>query len=157
MRWKTVDNPPTDKPERPERPFGVTFFSIWDGLTIGLFPILMTTVSITTGGEETNFGLLTCLSLALSAGILFSAIGTWRGHDGSRLGLVLLVILYYSIRSFNDITALASGVLNPESRLDAYGRLLRYVIISGINSWYFLRPKTIAFYRYPKGYGGSQR
>jgi hypothetical protein len=119
-------------------------------MTIGLFPLLMTTITLTRGGEGSGINLFTCLSLGLSATILFTAIGTWRGHDGSRLGLILLVVIYYSTRAFSDVAILASGSLTEGESLDSFGRLLRYAVICGVNAWYFLHPKTLLFYRYPK-------
>jgi len=150
MTWNPPSTETAPKPARPERPLGVTILTIWDGMTIGLFPLLMTTISLTRGGDQTQVNLLTCLTLGLSSAILFTAIGAWRGHDGSRLGLILLLVIYYSTRAFSDVTILASGSLTEEKSLDAIGRLLRYAIICGVNAWYFLHPKTLQFYRYPK-------
>ncbi len=132
---------------RPERPLGVTLLTILDGTISGLLPLLSLVGLFRVGTAQSEATPLLFVSILLSAGIVFSAIGAFRGHDGSRLALIILIVLRYSLVIFNQTIPLFAGVLDADMRLSAYGRVLRYVFWIVLNVWYFLRPKTIAYYR----------
>jgi hypothetical protein len=134
---------------RPARPFGVTLLTIWNGVSLGFMPVVLSGIGITTG-DQASLSLTSCLSLMFSLGLIFTAIGAWRGHDQSRLGLLVLLILYYALKSFNTGIPLFLGSADQEQTLVIYGTLLRYGVWTGLNVWYFLRPATIAYYRKSK-------
>ena len=145
--WQIPENEP-ETIERPPRPLGVSVLTIWNGMTAGLFPIITTTVRMMGGTETVESNPLACLSPLIAALIVFTAIGAWRGHDGSRLGHILVLVLYNGILAFNTFGEIAIG-LSPEEQVIAYVRITGYALWAILNAWYFLRPKTIAFYRHP--------
>lgn len=132
--------------DRPERPLGVTILSIWNGISLGLLPIVLQSVALTSGARA-EFTPLTCLTLLFSMGILFTALGTWRGHDPSRMGMLILLVVYHGFQSFNTSLPLFTEEVPAEARLQIYGQILRSVGWVIVNAWYFLRPSTIDFYR----------
>jgi hypothetical protein len=145
-RWSTPDQEP-EPIVRPERPIGVSVLTIWNGMVAGLFPIIMLTITLMSEGETAGTNPILCLSPLLSAAIIFTAIGAWRGHDGSRLGHIIVLVLYYGTLAFNTYATIVLGAPRDE-RMLAYVRVTGYLFWVVVNTWYFLRPKTIAFYRH---------
>lgn len=148
-RWFSPEDT-THIPERPPRPAGVSILTIWFGITAGLMPVILMTISLTQQAVPEEQNTFACIPLVLSAGVIFTAIGTWRGHDPSRLGFIIFVLVYYSIALFNEYSSVRMGIYTDDSELQAIGRILRYVVFILVNTWYFLRPKTIEFYRHSK-------
>ncbi len=148
-RWFSPEET-TQIPERPPRLVGVSILTIWFGITAGLMPVILMTISITQQAVPEDQNIFACIPLILSAGVIFTAIGTWRGHDPSRLGFIIFVLVYYSIALFNEYSSVRMGIYTEDSELQAMGRILRYIVFILVNTWYFLRPKTIEFYRHSK-------
>lgn len=134
-------------PVRPERPLGVTLLTILDGFVSGALPLFSLVGLLRIGSAQSEATPLLFITILLSAGIIFTAIGAFRGHDGSRLALIVLIVLRYSLVSFNQAIPLFAGVLDAEMTLLAYGRIVRYIFWIALNVWYFLRPQTLAYYR----------
>jgi len=53
------------------------------------------------------------------------------------------------LNAFQNVTLLVSGDLIPEEQLTSIWGIFTAIISVGIILWYFLRPKTIAFFRKP--------
>ncbi len=133
--------------ERPARPSGVSILTIWFGIAAGITPLVLTTISLTQQVDSDTTGIFACIPVAISAGIMFTAIGAWRGHDPSRLGFIIFVLIYYSLASFNEFSSIRMDIYRGDTIFMAIGRIVRFVAYIIINTWYFLRPKTIEFYR----------
>ena len=137
-----------EKPARPDRPFGVTLLTIGFGFSAGLLPIL-SAIGLFIRGEAA-LGLGTVLSLVLAGAIVFAAIGAFQGNDASRLLFTLLVTIHYSIQAFNKLIVAVDQTIPQEAQLNAYGAALRKGLWVLIVTGYFLRPKTIRFYRHQR-------
>jgi hypothetical protein len=122
--------------------------AIWAGYAAGLAPILTTLGLLRTGDIET-FGVPDLVTLLLAGGVLFAGIGTYQGHDRSRLMLLFLVTLHYSLRAFPSLSSLALGTQSAEEAAGAIGRLIGALFWIGVFGWYFLRPQTLHYYRRP--------
>lgn len=131
--------------QRPPRPMGVSILTILLGVVAGFYPIISIAFSFMQSDQTT---LPLCIPLAISSVLIFTAIGTYRGHDLSRLGFIMVVIIYYSLLILNELSLLSVNTHPDEIRLQSYGRILRHIVIIIINTWYFLRKKTLEFYRY---------
>jgi signal transduction histidine kinase len=145
MGWQTPE--PPLKPERPARPVGVSILTIWNGTIAGLFPILGFSIQLMRGSEAGSSDLLLCFTPMISAAVIFTAIGAYRGHDPSRLGQIITLIIYNAILAFNAFGEVTVGT-SEEGQMIAYLRMVGYVLWAGITTWYFLRRKTVEFYRY---------
>jgi hypothetical protein len=137
---------------RPERPFGVTALTIIDGFYAGLWPIMGAISSLTTvvanEGEQISW-LALWLSIGLPITIITAAIGTFKGYDRARFWLLILITIYFSLNTFQDLSLVSAGIYSGDMTLSAYGRILRSGVWMVLNIWYFLRPNTIAFFRRP--------
>ena len=139
-----------DISQRPERPLGVTALAIWDGVMVGVVPAISSGIIIANTSNQESISILTlCLATGIPIAIVSAAFGTFRGNDRARLSLLVLLTIYFSLNAFQNVTLLVSGDLIPEEQLTSIWRILTAIISVGINLWYFLRPKTIAFFRKP--------
>jgi hypothetical protein len=136
---------------RPDRPLGVSILTIWDGAMAGLLPAFQAVFMVLRGTTDPNdISLLTlCLAVGLPIAIVTAAIGTFSGSDRSRLSLLVLVTLYYGLNAFRDASLIAAGAVSGNALFGAYFGILSAVFWAAVNIWYFLRPRTIAFYRRP--------
>jgi hypothetical protein len=135
---------------RPDRPLDVTVLSIWDGIALGVIPALTGGLTLASTSSEGNISLLTlCLGIGIPIAIVSAAVGTFRGNDRARLGLLLLLAIYFTLIIFQNVTLLIVGSLNPEERVRSIGGILVSIISLVINLWYFLRASTIAYFRRP--------
>jgi len=137
---------------RPERPTGVSILTILNGVSAGIMPAIGAITQIANAAERSpeDVTLATlCLSIGLPVAIVTAAIGAFLGSDRSRIALIVLVTLFFSLRAFQNTSLALAGALPEDQQIMAYGRVLWSALWIGINAWYFLRPSTIAFYRRP--------
>jgi hypothetical protein len=139
-----------DIAQRPERPLGVSLLSIWNGVTIGFIPALRFGISIARNVGQDDISILAmCLGIGLPVAIITAAIGTFRGNDRSRVALIILLTLYFSLTTFQSVTLIVTGRLTLEEQFWSYAGILSAILTLTINLWYFLRPSTIAYFRKP--------
>jgi len=139
-----------DYPQRPERPLGVTLLTIWDGVAVGVIPAMRSGIIIASNSNQDQSSLINlCLEIGLPIVIVTAALGTFRGNDRARLGLLILLTLNFGLNAFQNAVLLASGNLTPDDQLRSIGGILSAFITVGVNLWYFLRPQTIAYFRKP--------
>jgi hypothetical protein len=142
--------PNQEPPPRPDRPAGVSILTIWNGFVGGGLPILAA-IGLFRQNPDASLSPSFCLSVGLAAGILFTSIGAFRGNDPSRLGMLLLITLHHSLAAFEPLSVLVYQGQPDAIRLRAWGRIINAIFWTTINIWYFLRPKTLFFYRYRRG------
>jgi hypothetical protein len=138
--------------QRPYRPTGVSILTILNGFSAGFLPAFSAISQIASAADQNLEGLtLTalCLSVGLPVAIISAAIGAFMGSDRSRLALLILVTLFFSLRAFQNASLALAGAIPEDQQVLAYGRIFWSALWIGINVWYFLRPSTIAFYRRP--------
>lgn len=139
-----------DIPQRPERPLGVIALTIWDGVMVGVVPAIRSGIIIANTSNQESISILTlCLATGIPIVIVSAAFGTFRGNDHARVSLLVLLTIYFSLNAFQNVTLLVFGDLIPEEQLTSFWRIFVAIISVCINLWYFLRPKTIAFFRKP--------
>jgi len=139
-----------DYPQRPERPLGVTLLTIWDGIAVGVIPAMRSGIIIASNSNQDQISIINlCLEIGLPVVIVTAALGTFRGDDRARLGLLILLTLYFGLNAFQNAVLLASGNLTPDDQLRSIGGILSAFITVSVNLWYFLRPQTIAYFRKP--------
>jgi small basic protein len=140
---------PLPPPQRPERPIGIAVLTLWDGIIFGIIPILSTVFGLLRSRSQEAFPVTIYISTVLSVLIITVAIGTFTGSDRSRAALIYLVTLYQSIEAFNSVILIASGTLPSADTLFAAVRIFSALFWIALHIWYFLRPKTLEFYRRP--------
>jgi hypothetical protein len=139
-----------DYPQRPERPLGVTLLTIWDGIAVGVIPAMRSGIIIASNSNQDQISIINlCLEIGLPVVVVTAALGTFRGNDRARLGLLILLTLYFGLNAFQNAVLLASGNLTPDDQLRSIGGILSAFISVSVNLWYFLRPQTIAYFRKP--------
>jgi hypothetical protein len=149
---KYSDEPREPLP-RPERPTGVSILTILNGFSAGFIPAIGAITQIANAARQSpdDITLATlCLAVGLPVAIISAAIGAFLGSDRSRVALLVLITLFYSLRAFQNASLAVTGALPEDQQMLAYGQILWSSLWIGINAWYFLRPSTIAFYRRPR-------
>lgn len=135
---------------RPERPFGVTALTIWDGITAGVIPIITNMLVILQGSNPSQTSIVAlCLTIGVPIAIITVSLGTFMGNDRARLFLLFLLTIFHGINSFQYVSMALGGTLSASDQLRAFATAVFSLLILGVNIWYFLRPKTIAYYRRP--------
>lgn len=135
---------------RPERPLGVTVLSIWDGIALGVIPALQVGLTLSRSSSEGDISIVTlCLGIGIPIAIVTAAMGTFRGNDRARLGLLFLLSIYFILNIFQNVTLLIAGSLTLDNQVRSIGGIFVSIISLIINLWYFLRPNTIAYFRRP--------
>lgn len=138
------------QPFRPERPVGVSVLTIWDGIALGVLPVLREGIAIATTSSDGDFSIVfLCSAIGLPIAIVSAAIGTFKGNDRARLGLLILLAIYFILNIFQNTILRIAGNLTPEEQVTNLGRILVSIVSLFINLWYFLRPSTIAYFRRP--------
>jgi hypothetical protein len=141
---------------RPERPLGVTILTIWDGITAGVVPVITNMILVVQESNIDQISLVTlCLTVGIPIGIITVSLGTFLGNDRARLFLLFLLTLFHGLNSFQNVSMALGGTLSASDQLKAYASAFYSLLILGVNIWYFLRPKTIAYYRRPIKTKGS--
>jgi hypothetical protein len=141
---------------RPERPTGLYVLTIWDGILLGILPLLSTVFGLVRNGVQNTNAFSIYLVAGLSALIITVSIGTFVGNDRSRAALIYLVTIYESLQAFNSVILLASGNLPAADQLYSIGRIMWAVFWIALHVWYLLKPSTLEFFRYPKNTMESQ-
>lgn len=135
---------------RPERPLGVTVLSIWDGIALGVIPALQVGLTLSRSSSEGDISIVTlCLGIGIPIAIVTAAMGTFRGNDRARLGLLFLLSIYFILNIFQNVTLLIAVSLTLDNQVRSIGGIFVSIISLIINLWYFLRPNTIAYFRRP--------
>jgi hypothetical protein len=131
---------------------GVLILTLVDGLVAGVIPALGTATAVirsaAQGESQVSLAGL-CISVLLPIAIITAAIGAFRGSDLSRLALLFLLVIYFTLQAFQNASLIIGGLLSPQAETLSYGRSLAAIALVLANIWYFLRPATIAFYRRP--------
>ena len=136
MRNATFDGVGTRRP----RPLGVWILTICAALFTGVLPLVVVLASPDLPSSA-------LISAGLGLGIIVAAIGAWQGKDQARIALLVLVVLYYVLLAFSNYQLARSDFVDPEIRSRATTVGVRSLLWIPIYLWYFLRPKTRAWYR----------
>ena len=148
----------------PARPLTVWILTIWNGLSAGLVPFLLTLSMVTLGtGVEggTPPAMAVSASLALALAIMGAAWAAWEGRDWGRKALLGLLTVHYGLFAYRSLQLAMGGIVEGQSSLRAYGRALWAIAWIALNFFYLLRPDAAAFYRsrmagaYRRGNGGG--
>lgn len=136
--------------QRPDRPLGVTVLSIWDGVAYGVLPAIRMGIAIAGNQNLEDISILTlCITIGLPITIVMAAFGTFQGNDRARLSLLVLLTIYYGLKSFQDVILFISGGVTAEDQVRISLGIIGAVLVVLVNIWYFLRPATIIFFCRP--------
>jgi hypothetical protein len=142
----------TAPPAQPPRPPLVWFFTLWYLLFAGLQPMGLSVARLFAVGTSAY----DVLQVALGLMVLVATYNAWRGKDWGRIAMLWTVTLYYAALIFvNMLVATRSDLvpLAPDGdfvfqQRDAIGRIIRSVLLAGVNIWFCLRADTLRFYRF---------
>lgn len=136
-----------DTEKRALRPLGVWILTILNSLVAGVLPLLALVAAL--GGNAAVPGTeLTAMLLAgLGIGVIGASIGTWQRSDTARVVLLGLLVLYHGLNTLGSLLGLGDPTIPDIERASIYGSIFRAIFWIGINFWYFLRPKTRAWFR----------
>jgi hypothetical protein len=132
------------QPEHRRRPVGIWIATLWCGLLDGLFPLGLVLFFYfgPANGAELMSSFQLALSLALSIGIIGSAVGTWRGSSGARYTLAALVVIYCALLAYQNYQLAAAGVQIRGSTLIPWGRVVREIITAAVIAGYLLLSRS---------------
>ena len=136
-------------PQTARRPLGVTLLTMYDGLFVGLLPAAIAVFHFFQVAPEARPPELHILAtLLMSAGILWTANGTYHGRPGARLGLVVLATIYYAGLLFGApyTVDVASLLHSGDSAVETALRIGRSLFWIGLHGWYLLADPTRDFF-----------
>lgn len=135
-----------DTEKRALRPLGVWILTILNSLVAGVLPLLMVVAVL--GGNVAGSGTeLTVLLLGgLGIGVIGAAIGTWQRSDSARVVMLGLLALVHGLNILGSVFGLSAEGIPSTEQASIYGSIFRAIFWIGINFWYFLRPKTRAWF-----------
>lgn len=133
-----------------KRPAGVWILSILIALGAGISPASIAVLALMRGGvllEAMGGPVFAAISLAFAVGIVYVAVGAWRGQSAARYKLVIMAALYYAHYAWVQFQAATGGLVSP-SRVPVHqGRALRGVLMVVVVVCYFLfNPHARRFY-----------
>ncbi len=132
---------------RAPRPFGVWLLTILNILIAGVLP-LISAVAVLGGNAAVPGTDLTALLLAgLGIGVIGASIGAWQGSDSARIVLLGLLVLFHGLNALGLLLGLSAEGIPDREQARAFAGMFRSVFWVAINLWYFLRPKTRAWFR----------
>jgi len=135
----------------PARPLTVWILTIWNGISAGLVPLLLTLSMVTLGTSvegDAPPALAVSASLALALAIMGAAWVAWKGRDWGRKALLGLLTVHYGLFAYRSLQLALGGLVEGQSSLRAYGRVLWSIVWIMLNFFYLLlRPDAVAFYR----------
>ncbi|HEY0606672.1 MAG TPA: hypothetical protein VGD58_27375 [Herpetosiphonaceae bacterium] len=136
-----------DTEKRALRPLGVWILTIVNSIVAGVFPLLAVVAAL--GGNAAVPGTeLTALLLAgLGIGVIGASVGTWQRSDSARVVLLGLLVLFHGLTVLGSVLGLADETIPATEQASIYASVFRAIFWIGINFWYFLRPKTRAWFR----------
>lgn len=141
---------------RPDRPVGVILLTLWDGLMLGLLPLVRDVFGLLRQGPgQSGLELLLCNNVGLPVIVMFLSIGTFMGYDRARVALIYAIVVQQSLIAFGHLVGMAGGALPMEAWAAAFFGILFAFFWIFLNAWYFLRPATLEFYRRPKSLRGG--
>jgi hypothetical protein len=136
-------------PQKPARPLGVWFLTLYAAIFDGILPLLLAGFILITGqggGGAVNL-LNLFVTLILCGGVIYAAIGTWRGEDRARKLLLVMVTLYYAMTAITALFGLATGLAPEAQQSLLIRRVIRAFILPAFYFWYFRRWEIRDFYK----------
>lgn len=129
-----------------KRPPGVWLISFHALVFAGVMPLFLKLWMIASGNFNGDDVLLFGASIVVHALVIPTAFGAWSGNNRARLAFVALIGLNYAIDSYVNLSAAGLPGLNdaPAQRFRLIA--LRSLLWAGLVIWYFLRPKTRAWF-----------
>ncbi|MBV9786580.1 MAG: hypothetical protein JOZ51_00275 [Chloroflexi bacterium] len=136
-----------DTEKRALRPLGVWILTILNSLIAGVLPLLAVVAAM--GGNVAVPGTeMTAMLLAgLGIGVIGASVGTWQRSDTARIVLLGLLALYHGLNTLGSVMGLSIEGLPATEQASIYGSIVRGIFWVAINFWYFLRPKTRAWFQ----------
>lgn len=136
-----------DTEKRALRPLGVWILTILNSLIAGVLPLLALVAAM--GGNVAVPGTeMTAMLLAgLGIGVIGASVGTWQRSDTARIVLLGLLALYHGLNTLGSVMGLSDPTIPAAEQASIYGSIFRGIFWIGINFWYFLRPKTRAWFQ----------
>lgn len=124
---------------RGARPLGVWILTGFAIVYAGIVPIINVFLI-----PDPN--ILTMLAAGLGIAVIGAAIGAWQGSDRARLVFMVLMLVYYGLLAYSTFAVVGEAIeASVRSRYLRVG--IRSLLWIPIYLWYFLRPKTLAWYR----------
>lgn len=129
------------------RPLGVWILTILNSIVAGVLPLLAVVAAL--GGNVAVPGTeMTALLLAgLGIGVIGASVGTWQRSDSARVVLLGLLALFHGLNTLGSVLGLSDQTIPATEQASIYASIFRAIFWTGINFWYFLRPKTRAWFR----------
>lgn len=136
-----------DTEKRALRPLGVWILTILNSLVAGVLPLLAVVAAM--GGNVAVPGTeMTAMLLAgLGIGVIGASVGTWQRSDTARIVLLGLLALYHGLNTLGSVMGLSTEGIPATEQASIYGSIVRGIFWVVINFWYFLRPKTRAWFQ----------
>ncbi len=138
--------------EKPTRPFGVWFLTIYMGLFAGLFPLGASLFLMFSPEAQAATGIIASgliMPIILAIVVIITAIGAWRGDNRFKFAFLIAVTIHYILMGYQNyqIAQLASsGVIDSSLAPRAWGRAFRGVFWIPFCWWYFTSQRASPFY-----------
>ena len=127
------------------KPLGVSVICLFDGIVIGLFPLIL--LIVLDRDPKLEISLLNyALTAIVDIAVVAAALGAFRGENAGRVAL-LSAVTFHSLLVILNSVALLSGDDARRTATVAIGNVTRGLFWIGINWWYFNRKEVLAYYR----------
>lgn len=131
------------------RPVGVTLLTLYDGIMVGVVPILLVMIRFFQHAPSERPSVLVVFAAAmLSASVIYTAAGAWRGENSGRLGLLILTTIYYvGLVAGASFTMDLATLLTASDTGEVWLRGAQSLFWIGLHGAYFLgNPEARLFY-----------
>lgn len=135
----------TPSKRRIAKPLGVSVLCVFDGIVIGLFPLIL--LIVLDRDPKLEISLLNyALTAIIDIAVVAAALGAFMGENAGRVALLWAVTLHSLLVILNSI-ALLSGDDTQRLATGAIGNVTRGLFWIGINWWYFNRKGVVDYYK----------
>jgi hypothetical protein len=146
----------TTEIQKPKRPMGVWFLTIFMSLFTGVFPFGAALFLSINQTAQTEMGITfvdLIFPMILGIVVVVTAIGAWKGNDKARIAFLVAITIHYGFimyQNYQIAQMASSGLLESNLGPRSWARVFRGVFWIVICWWYFTSKRAKPFYATPE-------
>lgn len=143
--------PMTQEPEltsfrqKPKRPMGIWFSTIFGMLLGGIAPLALAVYTLVVDGSAgREWYTLTVIVIGIF--VTLTGVGVWLRKPPARLGFLIAMILFFLFMIAGLLTEIISRDITQADLPGWWLDMLQYVLLIALYIWYFNRPSTRQYF-----------
>ena len=135
--------------QKPKRPFGVWFLTIYLGLFAGLVPFGAALFLSFSQTAQAGMGISVVdliFPMVLGIVVVITAILTWKGNNKARIVFLVAITIHYCFIMYQNYQLASSGLLESSVVTRIWARVFRGVFWIVISWWYFTSNRAKPFF-----------